>query len=484
MGKEKTPEAAKTAAAIAATATLDEQLAALEEAERAIDKAFSSGKADRAAITQAAQTQAAKAVEAAGVAMDSDEAADEAMRLRIIAENLGDRDRVRQARKNEKQARAQAKADHRAATRSARQAWDAVRFSAPNRMGFLRAVQVIFALHVAIVLIFLVLTSRDAMIYDVTTIMDWIMVILEAIAFWMFINRYKIARPFVIGMAIFGLVVPAIVDITAGTFNPFVLSLNGVFYLFLILYFALSRRVKATLVNDITKQAGDYDKESFEIQRRGWPFIRNLAIYFVVFSVVGHWMEMGLCQFIIMGLVEGEYDPTNTMLWRDWLYPFPMEGAAVVIIALVLYPLLQWMKKKISNPILPYVLSFFANALTCSIIEFSMGLLVNADLQLWDYTNNFGNIMGQVCLQNTLAFGVAASIIAWFVYPLLERWIARVPYDIMNIVFIVVMAFGAIIWALYIIDPPELSLAGTQVSSAVEDVLDSEVSLASAMIST
>lgn len=68
-----------------------------------------------------------------------------------------------------------------------------------------------------------------------------------------------------------------------------------------------------------------------------------------------------------------------------------------------------------------------------------MGLIVNADLQLWDYTENFGNIMGQVCLQNTLAFGVAASIIAWFVYPMMEKWIARVQRDIMNIVFVVVL---------------------------------------------
>ena len=80
-----------------------------------------------------------------------------------------------------------------------------------------------------------------------------------------------------------------------------------------------------------------------------------------------------------------------------------------------------------------------------------MGLIVNADLQLWDYRDNFCNIMGQVCLQNTMAFGVVASIITWWVYPLMERWIARVPRDIMNIVFVVIALFGAIVWSLYII---------------------------------
>ena len=109
------------------------------------------------------------------------------------------------------------------------------------------------------------------------------------------------------------------------------------------------------------------------------------------------------------------------------------------------------------------VLSFVANALMCSLIEFSMGLLVNADHQLWDYSDHFGNIMGQVCLQNTIAFGVAASIIAWFVYPALERWLARFPRDRMNIAFVAVALFGAIVWSLYLVTPPgELDVNGAE----------------------
>ena len=440
---------------------LEAQLRELEKAERAIDDAYGTGKAERAKITQAAQLDAAEAVAMAGIAMESDEEADEAMRITVIAEKSGDRERAKAARAKEREARRKAKADHKAATKSAKAAYDAIKFSQPNKMGFMRAVQVVFALHIALVLVWLVLTSRDAMAYDVTSMMDWAMIILEGVAFWMFINRYKIARPFVIGMAAFGIVVPAAFDIMAGTFNPFALTGSAVFYIFLILYFLFSKRVKATLVNEFGKQKGDYEKDDFVVNRRGWPFIRNLVIYFIVFSIVGHWMEMGMCQFIIMGVVQGEYDPTNTMLWRDWLYPFPMEGAAVVVIALVLYPFFIWLKKKFTGKRrwIAYVISFFAGALLCTIIEGGMGLLVNADHQLWDYSDNFGNIGGQVCLQNTTAFGVVAAIITWFVYPMLERWIARVPRDIMNIVFVVIAVFGAIIWSLYIIEPPEADVA-------------------------
>ena len=271
-------------------------------------------------------------------------------------------------------------------------------------------------------------------------------------------------------MAGIGIFVPAVVDIALGKFNIIALLTASAFYIFLFFYFIFSKRVKATLVNDLGKGNGDYDKEDFVVNRRGWPFVRNLIIYFIVFSIVGHWMEMGMCQFIIMGVVQGEYDPTNTMLWRDWLYPFPMEGAAVVIIALVLYPFFLWLKKKFPGKkrILAYVISFLAGALLCSLIEFSMGLIVNADLQLWDYRENFCNIMGQVCLQNTLAFGVVASIITWWVYPMLERMIARVPRDIMNIVFVVIAVFGAIIWSLYLINPPGIDEQNKHPEQAAE----------------
>ncbi len=470
MTDEQTPVEAPS------TDDLDAQLKALEQAEKAIDSAYTTGKAERAKITQAAQLDAAEAVAMAGIAMEADEKADEAMRLTVIAEKSGDRARAKEARKKEREARKKAKGEHNAATKSAKRAYEAIKFSAPNKMGFMRAVQVLFACHIAVYLVWLMLTSRDHMSYDVSSMMDWVMVILEGVAFWMFINRYKIGRPFVIIMAGIGIFVPAVFDIATNQFNPIALITSGAFYIFLFFYFIFSKRVKATLVNDLAKGNGDYEKEDFVVNRRGWPFVRNLIIYFIVFSIIGHWMEMGMCQFIIMGVVQGEYDPTNTMLWRDWLYPFPMEGAAVVVIGLVLYPFFVWLKKKFTGKrrIIAYIISFFAGALLCTIIEFGMGLLVNADLQLWDYRDNFCNIMGQVCLQNTTAFGVVAAIITWWVYPMLERMIARVPNDIMNIVAVVIFVFGGIVWSLYLINPPDVDSANLPENKDKQELVQKE----------
>lgn len=431
---------------------LEARRQALEDAERAIARAYASGKAERSKITQVAQLTAAEAVALTGVAVESDAAADEAGRITIIAERSGDKAAAKKARQQERIARRKAAADHNAATRAARRAYDAIRFSAPQHLGFMRFVQVICALHIVVALITLVLTSRDTIIYTSQSIIDWFLVVFDSVAFWLFINRYKITRPFMIASASFGVLAPLIYDLAIGQFNIWGFFFYSAYYLLLIFYFIFSRRVKASMVNTLARGDGDYERRDASVARSGWPFVRNLIIYFIVFSVLGHWLEMGFCELVRLGLVQGDYDPSNTMLWRDWLFPFSMEGAAVVIIALFLYPLWMWLRKKTPNIIVAAVVSFLVNMFLCSAIEFCSGLIVNADLTLWNYSDMPFNIMGQVCLQNALGFGVAASVITWFVYPLLERLIARVPRDVMNIVFVVVAAFGALIYSMYVID--------------------------------
>jgi uncharacterized membrane protein len=187
--------------------------------------------------------------------------------------------------------------------------------------------------------------------------------------------------------------------------------------------------------------------------RWSWPFVRNLVMYFCVFSFLGHWMEVTFCLAIKAGLVGGEYDPSNTMLWRDWFYPFPMHGMAVVLIGVLLYPLWRFLVRK-TNVVVGSLFSFVINGIMCGLIEFTFGLLWNADLQNWDYTNMPFNIMGQVCLQNVIGFAFAASIIAWMVYPWLERTLAKLPGAAVNIASVVVLMAFLVAQTLYLVEPP------------------------------
>ena len=101
------------------------------------------------------------------------------------------------------------------------------------------------------------------------------------------------------------------------------------------------------------------------------------------------------------------------------------------------------------------IISFIVNALVCTVIEFVMGMFVNADLQLWDYSNMFCNFMGQVCLQNALFFGLVATIMTWVVYPALEKLFRRLPVESMTALFVIVMVGFAILLALYYITVPQ-----------------------------
>ncbi len=97
----------------------------LDKIERAIDSAYSTGKADRAEITKAAQMDAEEAVSIVGMALEADIEADEAMKIAIIAQKSMDRERAKIARKKEIEARKKANKEHVAATKAAKKAYDA-----------------------------------------------------------------------------------------------------------------------------------------------------------------------------------------------------------------------------------------------------------------------------------------------------------------------------------------------------------------------
>ncbi len=369
-------------------------------------------------------------------------------------DELNEKSRKREAAKR----RAAADAAHKHAI-EAKKEYKKAKVADPRRLGFLRLIEVMLILEIVSTISTLVFSSRDLQIYDTMTLIGWYQLIANALIVFMIALRLKITRP--VAMVAFGLraIFISASLIASGSIHADLQSVMSLFSanvypILMMVYFGTSERCKKVLINDLDTSSVNVERGKFKVQRKGWPFIRNLAVYFCVFSVLGHWMEAAMCQLIRLGLVQGEYDPTNTMLWRDWFYPFPMEGLAVVLIAVLLYPLKEWLVKKMPKPWMAYVLSFIANALTCSAIELSMGLIVNSHFELWNYSDMPFNIMGQVCLQNALAFGAAASIIAWFVYPLLEYAISRVPRDVMNIIAVAIIAGYSILQSLYLISPP------------------------------
>ena len=71
------------------------------------------------------------------------------------------------------------------------------------------------------------------------------------------------------------------------------------------------------------------------------------------------------------------------------------------------------------RPKLPLLWRGIVGSLIVTMVEFGAGLLVNREYAVWDYRDQPGNLMGQICPLFT-AFWIPLSLLAIFLYGLLE----------------------------------------------------------------
>ena len=386
-------------------------------------------------------------------------------------------------------------------------------FSNPKKLGFMRFIMVSQYIQVTFLILSLIFLDLNQTALEPVDYLSMAITLANAVAIWLALNRKKALRPFMIAFASVDMLVFALNAILSG--DPITSILIGnIWNLILIAYFLTSRRVKAVMTHafnetveeeegstasnnlnpEIAKDAegapagahGTTDAEGAPAGAHGsaplsanlangfksnphyqdgthaffrpktWPFWRNLIIYFCVFSVVGHWLEALYCTFIRFGIIPGIYDP-NSQIWSDWLYPFVVYGVGAVACVLLLFPIKMALDKKLRSKTLSLAISFAINALVCTLIELAMGLMLNQPdasgaYPLWDYSDMFMNFMGQVCLQNAIAFGLVATLMVVFIYPSLEQAFSLVNRSTMSIVFILVTVGFAILFALYCIN--------------------------------
>lgn len=161
-----------------------------------------------------------------------------------------------------------------------------------------------------------------------------------------------------------------------------------------------------------------------------YPLARKLALYFMGFSIVGHWGEMLFCHGIRLGIFQGDYDRSNHMLWDTWLYPFPAEGTAAVLAELVLMPAKRMLEERAGVAAL--VPSFLLNQAVCTSIDYGTGMAANRNYELWDYRELPFNFQGQVCLQNSLFYTVVATLGVWALLPALEQAMDGAGDDVLD----------------------------------------------------
>lgn len=156
-------------------------------------------------------------------------------------------------------------------------------------------------------------------------------------------------------------------------------------------------------------------------------FWQEIFIYFWVFSLAGHYLEIIVAQAYHLLTGNPPWQPI-IMTVVPLAAPY---GMGVVTIILAVIPL---MKRYHLQPISVFALSVVAT----SLVEYGSALFVvifDGHNQFWNYSNLPYNINGYVALRSSVAFGVLAVIFIYCVYPYCEKHLRRIKDRHINILF-------------------------------------------------
>ena len=335
----------------------------------------------------------------------------------------------------------------------------------------IRACQLYLVAVLAAALAYAFVTNPGDFAYDFSLVHGFATAALCSVCVWLLHKRVREARTFAIASAVACVVLSSVDMFLYGAFDvvaarlgaPATIAILVAQYCLataMVVYLAASKTAQSVLAQPLDRMPTARTGHSFDVplrQRvRTWPFWRDLSIYFIVFSFAGHWAEMLFCYNIYLGVFMGDVDFSEVMLWHQWLFPYFAEGVAVALIVVLLTPVKEWLLKKFNGRILPAVIvSIAVTAAVCTTIDFTCGMICNQNYEVWDYRAIPFNFMGQVCLQNSTVYTVAASLILWIFYPLMDRGLRRMPRSFADGLFFALLgvyAFSALLHFMYVGD--------------------------------
>ena len=145
--------------------------------------------------------------------------------------------------------------------------------------------------------------------------------------------------------------------------------------------------------------------------RRTYSLV-NIVLFFFCFSFIGWVYESTLSLVYVGHLVN------KGTLYGPWI---PIYGSGGVAVLLLLKPIR-------GRP----VLTFFAAMGVCGVIEYLSATIIYdaTGLAYWSYAGYFFNIQGRVCLEGLLVFGMGCTAVIYFLAPLLDTWLDRIPLQV------------------------------------------------------
>ena len=162
---------------------------------------------------------------------------------------------------------------------------------------------------------------------------------------------------------------------------------------------------------------------------------QRLFIIFWVFAFLGHYLE------IIWSWLNHLAFSTN--LWLPSTPTFiplaPPYGMGVVAAILLTWP---FIKRHEFNPVQSFVLNVFISAL----VEYLSAIFlvfVDGYNKFWNYSNQPFNLNGYICLENSLLFGLGATVFLYYIYPIYKKFIDKLKLPQLDMLFwIMFVSYG------------------------------------------
>ena len=159
---------------------------------------------------------------------------------------------------------------------------------------------------------------------------------------------------------------------------------------------------------------------------------QNLIIYYFACSFIGWIMEMIYGYMVFGHFVD-----------RGLLYgPIcPIYGYGAILMVLIA----EFMKNKKHINIFAKIVII---TVLFTLLEYLGSLMLEAmfGLRWWDYTNEFFNINGRVCLMFSLMFGIMGTAFVELVYEPSEKLIGKLKEKVSNKVIWIVLITLIVIW--------------------------------------
>lgn len=165
---------------------------------------------------------------------------------------------------------------------------------------------------------------------------------------------------------------------------------------------------------------------------RNWRkvgFWRDLFLYFWLFSLVGHAIELAWALLGTLFTIKSAGHFASIPIFAI-AAPY---GLGAVALLLFIYPMV---KRKKLGLVSAYVVSV---AIT-TVIEFVSALLVVLVLgsnPFWDYSDRLLNLFGFVCLGNSLLFGIISVVAIRWLFPWTEKWRRVIGEKYLNLAFLI-----------------------------------------------